>query len=363
MSKNRYRRTYRSGISTKKLALVGSLLFGLALSVSATSTYAWYAIQEKYRIAGLSMTLDFDDEYLQVGKKDGNGEITYQEEPYTLEDFGQQDKRLGNISNMYHDTYEFSEDFVPYFYSGYRPGGSIGKTSVAEDSTFVQMEFYCKVSHNAFLYLNPASNASPNNEANQQTASAHHVDFEDLQNVTNAARVSFYSYSRGGTPFYHIAELSDQHEEVDYAGPLDLVGSGHYDVDAEGKEIIYGEINDSILTHTAPLEEDEVVKPGARRNVFNSTHKKGTRKLDVENSELDYSREGAKPLDSYIYEEEPGIHPIPIAALAKDEPTRVVVSIFLEGWDYDMTEALCYASFDFSLGFVAVYDEAASEYL
>ena len=366
--KNRYRRTYRSGISTKRLILVGSLLFGTALGVSATSTYAWYTIQERFRITGLSMTLDYDPMYLQVGKREEDGSTTYKTDehgelvPYTLKDFGQEDIKLGNISNMFHDDYLCDKDFTPYFHTGYVPGGVNGKTAKASRDTYVQMEFNVTAPKNALLYLNPASEAVPNEAENSKAAIAHDKNFEDLQNVTNAARVSFYSYSRGGHPFYNIAELG-KHEEVSYAGPLDLMGLGRYDYNGENQEIIYGEVGESSLVYTDPLTEDVVVNPGKRRNVFNSTHQAPNRMLDEEKSDIKFAKEGAKPLSEFIYDETPGEHPVPIAALAKDEPTRVVISIFLEGWDHDMTEALSYASFDFSLGFVAVFDEAADQYL
>lgn len=366
--KNRYRRTYRSGISTKRLILVGSLLFGTALGVSATSTYAWYSIQERFRVTGLSMTLDYDPMYLQVGKREADGSTTYKTDekgelvPYTLEDFGQQDIKLGNISNMFHGDYAYGKQFTPYFYSGYSPGGSKGKTAEASKDTYVQMEFNVTAPKNALLYLNPASEAVPNEPENSKAAIAHDKDFAELQNVTNAARVSFYSYSRGGHPFYNIAELGE-HEEVSYAGPLDLMGLGRYDVNAENEEIIYGEVGESSLVYTAPLSEDIVVNPKEKRNVFNSTHQAPHRMLDEEKSDIRFAKEDAKPLSEFIYDETPGEHPIPIAALPAGEETRVVVSIFLEGWDHDMTEALAYASFDFSLGFVAVFDEAADQYL
>ena len=312
------------------------------------------------------MTLDYDAEYLKVGKREADGSTTYKEngDPFTLVDFyGSEDKvpKLGNISNMFHQEWgsQYGPTFTPYFYSGYRVGGVSGKTDKASNDTYVQMEFNITSPRDAYLYLNPSSEAVPNEEANRQAAIAHDKDFTELQNVLNASRVSFYSYSRGGKAFYNIAELGDKHEDVSYAGPLDLMGTGGYNLDQENQEIIFGEKGQSSLVYTDPLEEDIVVEPGKKRNVFNSTHKAGTRMIDKERSELDYAREGALPLSEFIYDETPGEDPIPLAALPKDEETRLVVSIFLEGWDLDMTDSLACASFDFSLGFVAVFDEAA----
>ena len=359
---NLYRRTYRPGNSTKRLLLAGSLVFACAIGVSATSTYAWYAISASYNITGLSMTIDGSNEYLKIGRKEGE-EITFKEDgPYTLEDFGQEDIKLGNISNMFHDEYEVGADFTPYFYSAYRPGGSTGKTERAARTDYVQMEFYVETSKNALIYLNEESSASPNYEANVKTAELEGKSLEDLQNVTNASRVSFYSYSKGGHAFYNIASLGE-HEEVEYAGNLDLLGRQRYDYNADDEEIVYGQINDSDIRYGEPLKEDIQKDPNLRYNCFNANHEKGRKMVDVERSTLNYAQEGAHALADYIYVDEPGVHPIPLAATKGGEATRLVVSIFLEGWDHDMTEALALASFDFSLGFIAVFDEAANRYL
>ena len=39
----------------------------------------------------------------------------------------------------------------------------------------------------------------------------------------------------------------------------------------------------------------------------------------------------------------------PIALLKREEPTRVVVTIYLEGWDYDVTEAIGNGNFTLGL--------------
>ena len=41
----------------------------------------------------------------------------------------------------------------------------------------------------------------------------------------------------------------------------------------------------------------------------------------------------------------------PIALLKREEPTRVVVTIYLEGWDYDVTEAIGNGHFTLGLAF------------
>ena len=41
----------------------------------------------------------------------------------------------------------------------------------------------------------------------------------------------------------------------------------------------------------------------------------------------------------------------PIALLKREEPTRVVVTIYLEGWDYDVTEAIGNGNFTLGLAF------------
>ena len=357
MKKASYQKQYRNpGLSTRKLFLIAVATFASAIAVSATSTYAWYAITEKFHIVGLNMTIDHDDTVFKLGRKVG-GEIQWQgEEPYSLKDFGYDSPTLGNISNMFHDEYPSSYDasFSPYFYKGYRPGESTRKSEVSNDkfaNEYVQLEFFIEVSEDALIYLTPTSHASPAVEANAQTAANKGVNLDDLNNVTEASRISFYSEYG-----YVVAELGEEDEDVSYAGELDLFGDGYFDANGNGEETLFGQYSGT-PTYGAPLTEDEDVPEGVKMDIFHAKHKAGNRKLDP--TSYQSKKEIAHPLSYYAFDDGyGGKHPVAVAKA--NQENRLVVSIYLEGWDHDMTSALIYASFGFELGFIAVFDPAAS---
>lgn len=351
-----YKQYRNSGLSTRKLFLIATATFASAIAVSATSTYAWYAITEKFRIAGLKMTIDHDDSVFKLGRK-VDGEIKWQaDEPYSLSDFGYDNPTLNNISNMFHDEYPSSYDdtFSPYFYKGYRPGGSTTKTQEATDrfeDGFVQLEFFIEVSEDALIYLTPTSKAAPSVDANAETAAKKGVSVDALNNVTEASRISFYSEYG-----YVVAELGEKDEDVIYAGELDLLGDGYFDANSSGEETLFGQYSGT-PTHGEALIVDEDVPSGTKMDIFHAKHRAGNRKVDADSYEA--KAEIAHPLSYYAFTDGyGGKHPVAVAKA--NQENRLVVSVYLEGWDHDMTSEIIYASFGFELGFIAVFDPAAS---
>lgn len=366
MQKKDYQKLYRSGLSSAKLFVVAGAVFASAIAVSATSTYAWYSISEQFRIVGFEMQISHDEELFKLGKKENNGEITYRsDEPYSLKDLGIVNPVVGNVSNMSVDTYpaDYSETFKPTFSTGYRIGGTTRMTENAVDpnadpakAEYVQFELYAYCEQDAFLYLSADTGAVANTEANSETAQRKGVDAAELDNVVNAARISFYSQLG-----YKIAELGE-HEEVTYSGLLDLRGQGYFDSE-NGREIVYGNYDGEPAYEPSPLADDE--DPYQRHDIFHAAHKKGVRKWDPS---IPYGekKEVAYPVSHYAYDMDSNASvlypPEPIGVAKAKTPTRIVVSVFLEGWDHDMTSSLVDASFGLNLGFVAEFNPEAGEY-
>lgn len=344
-----YQKRYRHGLSTGKLFALAAAVFSMALGVSATSTYAWYMISEQFRIGGFDMEIEFNPTF-ELGRK-VNGQITYQDEPYTLKDFGYEKPTLDNISNMSCVGYpaQYDESFTPYFSSGY--GSNYAGLTPNAESGFVQLEFYATVNEDAFLYLTPESRGIVNEEANRAAAIKKGVDISVLNNVLNATRLSFYS------PLgYVIAEMGE-HEEVSYAGLLDLHGTGYYNVDEEGKEFLFGLYDGTPSYSSTALSAD--VDEFESHDIFHAGHRAGSYTLDMES--FTPKKETAHPISDYVYKDGYS-RPYPIAAIPANTPTRFVVSVFLEGWDHDMTSLLIDASFGLDLGFVAVFSQEADDF-
>lgn len=367
MQQKDYQKRYRSGLTSGKLFAIAGGVFACAIGVSVTSTYALYSISEQFRIVGFEMQISHEEELFKLGKKEDSGEISYQgDTPYFLKDLGVVNPVVGNVSNMSVDSYPstYSETFKPTFSSGYGRDNTTRMTPIAVDpavdpehAEYVQFELYAYCEYDAFLFLTPETGAVANTDANRETAVRKGIDVRVLDNVVNAARISFY------TPMgYTIAELGE-HEDVTYSGLLDLRGSGYFDTDEEGKEIVYGSYTGTPSYESNPLAEDE--DPYEEHDIFHAAHKKGARKWNPDAS-YGAKKEVAYPVSHYAMDiDNPDmvIHrPSPIGVAKAKTPTRIVVSVFLEGWDHDMTSSLIEASFGLNLGFVAEFNPAAGDY-
>ena len=369
MKNNLHRERYRIGISSGKLFAIAAGVFACAIGVGTASTYAWYSISEQFRIVGFEMQIHHDETLFKLGKMEENGEISYQEDkPYSLKDLGVINPTVGNVSNMCVDEYpaDYDENFKPFFSSGYIPHGE--KTTATDRATdpavdpekasYVQFELYAYCEYDAFLYISPDTKATANEQANNETAQREGLDARELDNVVNAARISFYT-AYG----YTIMELGE-HEDVAYSGLLDLDSDGYYDCDKDRKEIVYG-IYDGAPTHeSSAISVDEDAYE--THDTFRAAHMAGARKWDP-SKEYGPKEEVAYPVSHYVYDSEsedfPYNKPEPIGVVKAKTPTRIVCSVFLEGWDHDMTNSLIQASFGLSLGFVAEFNPEAAQYL
>lgn len=352
MKPSYYRKHYRSKLSSGKLFALTGAVFALAIGVSATSTFAWWQLTEVFRLGGFEMSVDTSDLSFQIGRK-VDGEITYSDEGYTLSDFGYEKPTLDNVSGMACTGYpvDYSDAFVPTFSSGY-VGPVSGLTSEATEG-FVQLEFYCLANKDAFLYLSEDTIATPNAEANMEAAQKKGVDPDVLNNVTNAARLSFYS------PLGYVITELGEHEDVDYCGLLDLYGRGYYVTDDNDKEFLYGVYDGTPTYSPSPLDADVYDYGDKEQDIFHAKHRAGSYTLNLDS--FTPKKEVAHPIADYFVPD--GYNDtLPVAAIKANEPTRLLVSIFLEGWDHDMTSALIDASFNIQIGFVALFSQEAKDF-
>ena len=141
-------------------------------------------------------------------------------------------------------------------------------------------------------------------------------------------------------------------------------GDGFIDVDSDGNEILYGEYDDCDISRTInttsiePLEKEQ-------RTTFNGVSALNANKitnLDELKASGKLKKENSVLLRDLMYDsEQPHLVSMPnhrpICTVKKGEPKRIVVTIYVEGWDDRMTDAIDNASFDISLSFLALFDQ------
>lgn len=369
-----------------KMLILGSFLFSLGVVTSVTSTYAWFTLTSMGAISNLNLTLNYDtsfalylspnresvDTSLSVEELLETGALIHEEGGYSREQLGIEGIELNDVSGMFqskwlNDETIYDQTLLPKLRTAPRfwtadVDASVDPGETNERDTFVQNVFYLQAGEDCSIYLDGSKNEETgdlntyvraNLAANQKVADETGRDVNKLNKVVNAVRVSFLT-----TDGYVIADPGDTYETTYYAGLLDTGVTGYYDV-KDGYEVMYGEYLGEVR-YVENERHDEKFENG---DVFTSNHMPGVQIVDPEqledpgNSDLHAVKEEAVSLESLSYDSTKGRKYTPLCTLRKGELKRIVVTIYVEGWDRDMTDAIASASFDIALSFIAVYDQ------
>ena len=375
-SKNSYKK--HSYTPNRKLLAAGLLAFAATLATSVTATYAFYDLSSSATVSILNMYMDLSNEML-IGMKNPNGAIDYQEgigSPYIAShsDAYYEGKPLDEVSGMYQSLWN-NESFdpktgFPSFRGSYQNVDGTEMPPLATDESYIQLEFFIKSSWDGYLYLGDGFSLSADHEKNLDTVNRLRsngklgVSVEDLDTVVNAARISFLSTES------YIVLNPDPDEDTVFGGPLNIRGADqYYDFDANtGKELVYGEYLDGaqIVFDDDPLTSDLDENPDVKKDSFHAIHKAGIRKYNVDKTKeangnrLPFRHESAYSISDLTLKEgqnynDPSLTK-PLARLESGKDTRLVVTIYLEGWDKDMTNSICYGAFNLDLEFEGLMD-------
>ena len=141
--------------------------------------------------------------------------------------------------------------------------------------------------------------------------------------------------------------IVDPHKDgtTNLGGILDIDGDGYYD-SVNGKEVIYGDVLDSSKAIWKEDVRSEDLGNIGTHSCFDAAHKKGVHELDFEKSK-----------DMNIVEE----HSLSLEELNQftftlqaDLSKKIVLSLYIEGWDKDSVDYTMYSHFITSLGFKLV---------
>ena len=339
-----------------KLLALGAFLFAFGLIVSVTTTYAWYTISIMTNIDALNIRVGVrEDYYLKLYLVDRNGQEQYNPDGYTLEEMGyDRDTGLNDVSGMYQSDW-LNDDIdmtnaLPEFKKSYGSFPASPNRSTVADKGYLQTVYYLESNENCEIYLTPDSKVSANEEKNRETASKKGKSYDKLMEVTNAVRLSFFSEDG-----YIIANPGNS-DVTYYGGILDMNGDGYYDY-IDGKEVLYGEYNTEAVTYDENAVGDENPMDENLRDSFHSNHMSGISQVivDYESPELSIKKENSIKIDALRYEEDDPLKDVtPICKIKKGEKKRLVLSVYVEGWDRYMTDAIESAAFNIDIGFLAL---------
>ena len=330
-------------------------LFALTLGSSVAATYAWFQVRDFARIDQISMSMR-DDSSLLIGLKDEDGHIEYKSS------LSEADLALADPD---YEANTYLKDVSSMFSSSWldAPGDPDGKTPILrmpyakEEGTtitspatrgFLQFETYFRSNVACHLYLDDATKAVPLERWNREIADKTDYTEEELNQVLDCVRVSFYSKEG-----FVIAEPGQkQSSNTKFGGPLQAKSlDGYYD-SVDGKETMYGEFSGEPSYLPAP-EEDLV--PYEDDTSFHAKHKAGVEIVDP--TSVDVATEKTLPLDDMLYRGGPsGKKATCLGTLSPNEDYRLVISVYIEGWDVDLTDALATGKFRLDLSFVGLMD-------
>ncbi|MCR5185387.1 MAG: hypothetical protein K6C32_04865 [Bacilli bacterium] len=365
-----------------KLLAVGAILFAFGVATSAVATTAWYNLLDIAVVSNLNLKIDMKDAKLELGMTSKvNGERIWsgdEDHPdgFSTEELGIDGTILNDVSGMYEsDWLNDSTDLstaLPRFHTRYRPGMNNFNTGFISDEeaekNIVQLEFFFYSElYDMDVYLDNSTSFSPNTKMNYDKAKEKADDPNDenevyqikdkLDKVIYATRMSFLS-DEGYiivNPYKGLDVIGDV--ETYYGGILDLNKDGFYDY-RDGKEVLYGElIDDTIPVPYSGVgnSEDDYKKDVKKYNTFQGEHKKDIQMVNENSVKENIRVENSKSLKQVAFDTNDPFGSSPICHIKKgEEPKRVVMSIYVEGWDRHMTDDIASATFDVNIAFTGL---------
>ena len=213
---------------------------------------------------------------------------------------------------------------------------------------FLQFETFFRCDEPCHLYLDHTTKAKPLERWNKERAAQSNYSEEELNRVLDSVRVSFYSEET----FIITEPNQDEASHTQYGGPLWARNwEGYYDYD-NGKEILFGEYTGTpTYSEASPTDTP---KPD-NASSFNAYHKAGVEIVNPDS--VTYATEESYPLDSILFQggaTAGNAHCL--GTLKANEDYRLVISIYIEGWDRDLTDALATGKFSLDLRFIGLLD-------
>ncbi|MFA5235473.1 MAG: hypothetical protein WC399_01265 [Bacilli bacterium] len=339
------------------IASVGSLIIG---------TVAWFASSNYLELANFKIAMG-EAEQVEIGLvvpegKPNLGEaesIVYYEtvtdEMLLNHEYYQPGTTLKAVSSMFQSQWLSEEtdltdpDLYPVLRSHYLANQS-RTDSVVAHSNFYQFEIYIRSTVRIDLYLDEGTYLMANETKNQQAAYKYGLDAAKLNQVDQAMRVSFLTPEQ----FAIWEPNTDVVGTTEFGGRLDVYDYDNYfDYDYDTKlEYMFGEYNaDAYLVYDESARTVAVTEFSS----FAANTAEEAIPLSIPMSKqngLVIQRESSVTKHYLTDQTNPDAA---LMRLYPNEPQRMVVTAYAEGWDRDTTNAINFANFSLNLVFGGIY--------
>jgi len=321
------------------------LLFSTVVAISAASigiTIAWYSSGAAAQVDNIKLSITGDKNLLisTSGLED-----TFKEE-LTKDDLIKVDKFMP-VSSMHSSTWIANKESKPKFYVN-PISGSKNPTPTISTTGYYSQELYLKSDYSCAVSIDKNEvNFRANESINKEVAKGLQSRFpeytlsqieENLNKIYKSLRLSVLVPDVDN---YQYAILDPNKDGDTYlAGILDMDNNSYYDTykDNNYYECVYGEVtNRDKIVFDDPKEEEIKEKS---HSCFIANHYNNAYRFNKEKS---ISNGAILAIEnSYSLDEiETGLE-IPVKAF---EARKILLSIYLEGWDLENTDLSMYASF------------------
>ena len=343
--------------------IVSALSLSIAMSVASTAiSLAWYGSGSRLLIDQITISIRNDQE-LYIGTR-----ADEKFEKQNLDGELHQVERYSPVSGMYSSLWKDNKGSLPILRSSYPTPNILREKTYKHsyeakvypdiDPEFFQQEIYLYSNTNAIVTIDKDSVAFladnvknkeylEKQEKYQQATNEEKVEMlAQLNNITHSLRFSLLNPDEEEYSYYIVDPFKS--EDTYYCGALDNVNDHYYDYyndDGNFTEFVYGEYQneDKIVYDDSALED---ILTSKKYTCFDADVKKGVRHFNWEKS-IENGFVPAKE-DSLSLLEIEDVVEIPVFAY---QPKKIVVSLYLEGWDRDNTELSVFGSFNASLSF------------
>ena len=343
----------------KKNKMILAFAIGaIALNVATVSmSIAWYANSVIAYVDAIDITFDGDKDLFMATEIDGDykQELDYSElTPTTI---------FKPVTTAYRNKWMNNKSDKPVFYDDAKSTTATSQF-VAHDGYYSQ-EIYLKTNDDIYVTVNPEKTFIKANEKyNKSYAKELYDQFqlgdnqflkalseEQVENRLNqlVKAMRFSILVPDENEYYYEVIDPYKEEETLLGGILDNDIDQYYDhhislTTGEDVETVYGEIvgDKENIIYGDVLTSDSLLKDGNEEpNAFNAKHKEGVRPFL---GGVEFKKEEATLLSDY----EKNVKPFHFTLNAY-EPKKIVVSVYIEGWDLDSVNYTMGATFDASL--------------
>lgn len=349
------------------------------LVLSVSTSLAWYASARILHLDTVKVTIDSDRE-LRISTKEDSG----YKSSLNDSDLNQRDL-FQPVSSMGYGTLFDDQSSSPLFYQNYSgltdTHTGIPFTPGVAERGFYQQELYLKADDDVYVTLDPKKcSFLPDEKKNRERAKERYPDRSDdelaklvsRRNTLNKAlRVSLFVPSltekeKNRYPNIRSFSVIDPYKDGTtlFGGILDTGYDGYYDDyeytgDDDGRrkkgqryETLYGNVSMREKAVYSDIMDKDIESDGKKNydySSFDSLHKQGVHLLDLEASRSNgriIEKENSISLSSLG-----GKDSLWILPLYRNQPRKIILSLYREGWDRDCINQTRGASFLSSISF------------